>query len=545
MDGVLALCYYASVMRFPWMVALLLALTVSCNGEPSPDPGDAGDTPTATAPTGEAAEFPAFGTMEGTRWSGPYVLRGNPPCEGIVEGVVELVLAVDDKHPLPLSLQARTDAVGAPLSGAARLDAVMEVQDDGACWVIPGSHEYRFDGELGGLSPSGSMDFTLSLLSQVDGSEVIFMPSGTLEADGNIAGDLFTGGHAAYAWLDLEPVSPEMAAAPTTIPAPTPVLTVPQSPPAPVTPDLVDLRPQMTGVTFEGIPRPEALAFDGDHIWIANSAKNTVTKLGQDGHVVATVSVGDGPRAILYAAGYIWVGNGRDSTVTKVDPSGRVVDTYTIGGGLTAPVDLAYDGEFLWVVTSWGNAVYSMTVDGEIVDRIPIRGGHTAPWAIALEGEHLWVASLNLQEVQKFSRDGTLVARYRVSGAPPPPPAFEETPGLGGKGPSGLAFDGESIWVSINWEGKLIRLSLEGEVLTQIVVGGWPGHLVFDGRYLWTAAWGTDMVLRVDVATGETGFFPVDSPSAVVSAGDALWVASLYGDNLLKLVPGSSSTEVE
>jgi len=527
------------------MLALLLVIAVSCSEGPSPEPGTAGDTPSATAPTGAATEFPVFGTMDGTRWSGTYVLRGNPPCEGVVEGVVELVLAVDGKYTLPLSLQERMDAVGAPLSGAARLDVVMEVQDDGACLVITDTHEYRFDGELGVLSPSGSMDFTLSLLSQMDVSDVLFMPSGTLQVDGHIDGDLFTGGHAAYAWLDLEPVNPELAAAPTTIPAPTPVLAVPQSPPTPVTPDLVDLRPHMTGVFFEGFPRPEALAFDGEHIWVVSSAENTLTKLDQDGHVVATVRVGDGPRAILHAAGYIWVGNGRDSTVTKVDLSGRVVDTYTIGGGHTAPVDLAYDGEFLWVVTSWGNAVYSMTVDGEIVGRIPIRGGHTAPWSIALDGEHLWVASLNLQEVQKFSREGTLVARYRVSGAPPPASGYEETPYLGGKGPSGLAFDGESIWVSINWEGKLIRLSLEGEVLTQIVVGGWPGHLVFDGRYLWTAAWGADMVLRVDIASGETGFFPVDSPSAVVSARGTLWVASLFGDNLIKLVPGPSSTEVE
>jgi len=162
--------------------------------------------------------------------------------------------------------------------------------------------------------------------------------------------------------------------------------------------------------------------------------------------------------------------------VTKVDPSSLVANTYPLGGGYTAPIDLAFDGEFLWVVTSWGKAVYSMNMDGEVVNRIPIRGIHPSPWAIALEGEHLWVASLNLQEVQKFSRDGTLVARYQVSGASPPAPGFGETPfeqtGPGGRGPSGLAFDGESMWVSINWEGKLVRLSLAGEVLTQIVVGG-------------------------------------------------------------------------
>ena len=537
-DRVLALCYDASVMRFLWMMALLLVLVVSC--KPSPDTGSAGDTS-----IGAVAGFPAFDTMDGTRWSGSYLIRGNPPCEGVVEGVVELVLAVDGNQPMPFSQQARTDVVGAPISGAARLDVIMEVQDDGTCWVS-GPHEYRFDGELGDLYPSGPMDFTLRPLSQVGGSEVLFMPSGTLKADGGVEGDLFTGGHypkyAASAWLDLELVNPELAAAPTATP---PVLIVPKSLPLPLTPDLMDLRSQMTGVTFGGFPRPQALAFDGKHIWIAHSGENTVTKLGQDGNVVATVNVGDGPRTILFAAGYIWVGNGRGGSVTKIDPSSLVADTYPLGGGYTAPIDLAHDGEFLWVVTSWGNAVYSMNMDGEVVNRIPIRGSHPSPWAIALEGDHLWVASLNLQEVQKFSRDGTLVARYKVSNEPSLASGYEETPGLGGQGPSGLAFDGKDMWVGINWEGKLIRLSLEGEVLTQVVVGGWPGHLTFDGRYIWTPAWGASMILRVDIATGETGFFSLDSPSAVVSAGDALWAASLFGDSLLKLIPGPSSTEVE
>ena len=95
------------------------------------------------------------------------------------------------------------------------------------------------------------------------------------------------------------------------------------------------------------------------------------------------------------------------------------------------------------------------------------------------------------------------------------------------------------MWVGINWEGKLVQLSLEGEVLRQIVIGGWPGHLTFDGRYIWTPAWGSFTILRVDVATGETGFFPLDSPSSLVSTGDALWAASLFDKKLLKLSWGS------
>ena len=496
-----------------------------------------------TGQTGMATQS-EFDSMNGTRWSGSYVLRGNPPCEGIFEGVVELVLAMGDKQSLPISLQEREDAIGFSLSGAARLNVVMEFQDDGTCRAIPdGPHEYLFEGELGDLSSSGSMDFTLSPLSHMEYNEVVFMPWGTLQSDGGIDGDLFTGDRAAYAWLDLDPM---LVPEPTPTPVPTPVLTVPEHLPVPVTPDQMDLRTKMTAVTFEGFDRPQALAFDGEYIWVAHSAENMVTKLSQDGHVMATVTVGDGPRTMLYAGGYLWVGNGRDGTMTKVDLSGQVIDTYPLGKGYTSPIDLAYDGELLWVVTSWGNAVYSMNMNGEVVNKIPIRGMHPSPWAIALEGEHLWVASLNLQEVQKFRRDdGTLVARYKVADEPLSASGYEETPGLGGQGPSGLAFDGESMWVGINWQGKLIQLSLDGEVLSQIVVGGWPGHLSFDGRYLWTPAWGSKMILRVDVTTGETGFFPFDSPSSVVSTGDALWAASLFGENILKLVPGPSSMEIE
>ena len=486
--------------------------------------------------TGGATES-EFDSIEGTRWSGSYMLRGNPPCEGVFEGVVELVLAVNGKEPLPISLEEREDIVGSPIVGAARLNVVMALQEDGTCGVTSGGpHEYNFNGELGEVSPSGSMDFALTQLSTESGSNIRFMASGTLKADGGIEGDLFTGRRAAYAWLDLEP---ELIAAATPTPAPTPELIVPQSLPSPVTPDQIDLSLHLTAETFDGFPRPQALAFDGEYIWVADSEENTVTKLDQDGQIMGKVSVGDGPRTILYAAEYIWVGNGRDGSITKIDPSDLATNTYPLGDGYTAPIDLAHDGELLWVVTSWGNAVYAMNMEGEVVNRIPIRGMHPSPWTIALQGEYLWVASLNLQEVQKFNRDGILVARYKVSDEPPSASGYEEMPGLGGQGPSGLAFDGESMWVGINWEGKLVQLSLEGEVLRQIVIGGWPGHLTFDGRYIWTAAWGSLTIMRIDVTTGETGFFPLDSPSSLVSTGDALWAASLFDKKLLKLVPSS------
>ena len=97
--------------------------------------------------------------------------------------------------------------------------------------------------------------------------------------------------------------------------------------------------------TIPGIHSPRAITYDGEHIWVANIGKDTVTKMTADGHIAGSYSVGSGPKALEFDGEHIWVANNGESSVTKLNLDGNTVGTYPIGGGYTAPTALLYDGE--------------------------------------------------------------------------------------------------------------------------------------------------------------------------------------------------------
>src|SRR5688500_7348023 len=64
---------------------------------------------------------------------------------------------------------------------------------------------------------------------------------------------------------------------------------------------------------------PEAVIFDGAHIWVANQFDNTLTKIGLAGlNAVGTFKVGQGPIALAFDGSAIWVANLHGNTVMKI-----------------------------------------------------------------------------------------------------------------------------------------------------------------------------------------------------------------------------------
>jgi DNA-binding beta-propeller fold protein YncE len=63
----------------------------------------------------------------------------------------------------------------------------------------------------------------------------------------------------------------------------------------------------------------EQVAFDGNNIWVADPAGNTVTKLSaSSGAVLGTYSVGSNPSALAFDGANIWVANEQSNTVTMI-----------------------------------------------------------------------------------------------------------------------------------------------------------------------------------------------------------------------------------
>jgi hypothetical protein len=95
---------------------------------------------------------------------------------------------------------------------------------------------------------------------------------------------------------------------------------------------------------------PTGLAFDGTNMWVSLFGDNTVSKMGLDGSVLGTFSVGSHPGPIVFDGANVWVGNTGATTVTKLRASdGTVLGTFNVSG---APVSLVFDGANIWVATS-------------------------------------------------------------------------------------------------------------------------------------------------------------------------------------------------
>ncbi len=99
---------------------------------------------------------------------------------------------------------------------------------------------------------------------------------------------------------------------------------------------------------------PEAVAFDGANIWVANQFSNTVSKVRiSDGAILGTYSVGKRPVALVFDGANIWVANYLSDSVTKLRASdGLALGTYAAGDG---PGGLAFDKTNIWVANRNSN----------------------------------------------------------------------------------------------------------------------------------------------------------------------------------------------
>src|SRR5688500_10643992 len=75
---------------------------------------------------------------------------------------------------------------------------------------------------------------------------------------------------------------------------------------------------------------PEALAFDGTHVWVASQFTDKLTKVRvSDGAIAGTFTVGRRPVALLYAGGSVWVANLLSNNVMRLNKdTGAIVGTY-------------------------------------------------------------------------------------------------------------------------------------------------------------------------------------------------------------------------
>ena len=271
--------------------------------------------------------------------------------------------------------------------------------------------------------------------------------------------------------------------------------------------------PVPTVTKFPVGAEPSGVAFDGEHMWIANAADDTVTYMRRDGGLFGTFRVGRRPVAVTYGGGYVWVANRDSNTVSQLTLNGNVVRTSAVGA---EPVALEFFNGSLWVASYAEGTVSSLSIGGQLSDGVAV-GFH--PTDLTVAEDQLWVASEGSASLTALDGEGTPLGPVDVFSGPSPARLPDAS------GPNAAAFDGEALWVTFPSDDTITLLGRDGSFLGSLGVAGGPRDIVLSRGELWaTTESGTvvritgDREVAAIIGLGQTS-------GAIVADGESIWVA--------------------
>jgi YVTN family beta-propeller protein len=198
-------------------------------------------------------------------------------------------------------------------------------------------------------------------------------------------------------------------------------------------------------------PNPTGITFDGQFLWTANNAGGliggSITRISPSSQIETTFTAGfTAPSDILWDGDNLWVADSAADRVRRVDPAtGAVLQSITVGN---APRELLFDGTNLWVTNGLSDSVTVIRAVG------PLRGtvlqtltgnGLDAPRGMAFDGEHVLVTNnLAVGSVSLFkAADFTPLGNFSL-GSSNPFPNF-------------ACSDGINFWITIQGAGHAVR----------------------------------------------------------------------------------------
>lgn len=258
------------------------------------------------------------------------------------------------------------------------------------------------------------------------------------------------------------------------------------------------------------------------------------------------INLDDSPSVVAFAGGFVWIANrgddeeSNDDAVTKIDAVQRQIVTDIPVGN--SPSAIAFDGESIWVANRASDNLTKFRLDGsgrrnmvfeEIINNktvvLDIIG---RPTGLAFDGENMWVVN---------QADGNVV-RISVDSEDP----IDENPvtaniqagiDVGGN-PTAIAFDGENMWVTHSGTRNVtvIRAS-DGEIVDVITAGDGRASIVFDGNSMWLTNEDEAEVVKVRASDRKIlGTFDVrQRPTAMTFDGSNIWVVNKDSKSVTKL----------
>jgi hypothetical protein len=222
---------------------------------------------------------------------------------------------------------------------------------------------------------------------------------------------------------------------------------------------------------------PRFNCFDGEDIWVANSASGSVTRVhASDGRVLGTWTGANAATNTIAAAGFIYVtGNTNPGKIYRINPAlapGAVIE---VGSNIGAfPLSITYDGLNLWTANQgMGSGTGSITRYNIITDtETTFDGGFSQPVGIVFDGSHLWVVDEEADALYRVNAaDGSRLENLDL-GAITSPVAIP-------------VFDGSNIWVPLSNGLQVISTSTPARLLATLTdngLGSGNQAAAFDGE---------------------------------------------------------------
>lgn len=239
----------------------------------------------------------------------------------------------------------------------------------------------------------------------------------------------------------------------------------------------------------------KSIVSDGSRLWFApepspasrlgtfnNYARTTTNPLF---NYVRVVGVPNNvyPEAVLFDGDHIWA-SWSNGMVTKssptVDEDNLTVETLCTFSGLILPRGMAFDGNYVWVAESGSNKIAKLNKNCETNSTVIRLTVGTHPYNIAFDGKYFWITN----EQTVMPNNNSTVTRIEQNKTADRAQPWESFPV--GKRPRGIAFDGANIWVA-NWGSNTVTKlrASDGSLVGTYPVGTNPESIVFDGLRIW------------------------------------------------------------
>lgn len=143
------------------------------------------------------------------------------------------------------------------------------------------------------------------------------------------------------------------------------------------------------------------------------------------------------------------------------------------------------------------------------------------PTGLAFDGENVWVVNSHDDTVTKVrAKDGVVLGTFPVP----------DSPGL-------ATFDGENIWVTHAGEDVVSKVRVsDGQILGSFAVGQYPNGILFDGENIWTSNLVDQSLTKLRASDGALlGTFPVSHARGMTFDGENIWVANDFDRTVTKV----------